>query len=114
MGPGRRGSSSIDLGVNVSYADINKTRVLVEMAREEAGHAPEVAYGTHFFQDLVEDEIVYLPELNPDDIEAQFNDKFFGGAANSAPRTASGRQGIRRVGPGGRRPGAYGRIAGPT
>ena len=41
------------LAVNVSYADINKTPVLVEMAREEAGHPPEVAYGTHFFQDLL-------------------------------------------------------------
>ena len=68
--------------MNVSYADINKTRVLVDGTPEEAGHVPEVSYGTHFFQDLVEDEIVYLP-VYPDDIEAQFYDKFFGGAANS-------------------------------
>ena len=45
---------NIDLGVNVTYADIDSTAVLVELAREEAGHVPEVSYGTHFFQDLVE------------------------------------------------------------
>jgi hypothetical protein len=82
MGPGRWGSSSIDLGVNVSYADINNTAVLVEIAREEAGHVPEVSYGTHFFQDLVEDQIIYLP-IYPDDPDAQFNADFFRGAANS-------------------------------
>ncbi len=82
MGPGRWGSSSVELGVNVSYADINPTRVLVEIAREEAGHVPEVSYGTHFFQDLVEDCIVYLP-VYPDDPHSDFNDRFFGSASNS-------------------------------
>jgi len=85
MGPGRWGSSSIELGVNVSYADINTTRVLVEIAREEAGHIPEVSYGTHFFQDLVEDCIVYLP-VYPDDQHADFNDRFFESASNSLPQ----------------------------
>ncbi len=82
MGPGRWGSSSIELGVNVSYADIHTTRVLVEIAREEAGHIPEVSYGTHFFQDLVEDCIVYLP-VYPDDQHSDFNDRFFASASNS-------------------------------
>lgn len=82
MGPGRWGSSSIELGVNVSYADINPTRVLVEIAREEAGHVPEVSYGTHFFQDLVEDQIIYLP-VYPDDPHSEFHDRFFQSAENS-------------------------------
>ena len=34
------GSSNIDLGVNVSYADIANAVVLVEVASEEAGHLP--------------------------------------------------------------------------
>jgi pyruvate,water dikinase len=76
MGPGRWGSSNIDLGVNVTYADINNTAVLVEVAREEAGQAPEVSYGTHFFLDLVEAQIIYLP-LYPDDPEAEFNRAVF-------------------------------------
>jgi len=76
MGPGRWGSSNIDLGVNVSYADIDNAAVLVEVAREEAGHVPEVSYGTHFFQDLVEAHIIYLP-IYPDDKKTEFNKSFF-------------------------------------
>jgi len=81
MGPGRWGSSNIDLGVSVSYADIDNTAVLVEIAREDSGHVPEVSYGTHFFQDLVEAQIIYLP-VYPDDSETWFNDAFFEGADN--------------------------------
>jgi pyruvate, water dikinase len=76
MGPGRWGSSNIDLGVNVTYADINNTVALVEIAREEAGHLPEFSYGTHFFLDLVEAGIIYVP-VYPNDHEADFNHEFF-------------------------------------
>jgi hypothetical protein len=62
--------------VNASYADINNTTVLVEMAREEAGQAPEVSYGTHFFLDLVEAQIIYLPVF-PNDPDAEFNREVF-------------------------------------
>lgn len=76
MGPGRWGSSNIELGVNVHYADINNASILVEIAREESGQMPEVSYGSHFFLDLVEDEILYLP-LFPNDPKAEFNEAFF-------------------------------------
>jgi len=46
------------------------------MAREEAGHVPEVSYGTHFFQDLVESNIIYLP-VYPNHKKAEFNEGFF-------------------------------------
>ena len=81
MGPGRWGSSNINLGVNVGYADIDNTSVLVEMAREDKGHVPEVSYGTHFFQDLVEAGILYLP-VYPSDPESKFNGEFFCRAVN--------------------------------
>jgi len=81
MGPGRWGSSNISLGVNVGYADIDNTSVLVEMAREDKGHVPEVSYGTHFFQDLVEAGIMYLP-VYPSDTGSKFNEDFFGDGAN--------------------------------
>jgi hypothetical protein len=85
LGPGRWGSSNIDLGVNVSYADITNTAVLVELAREEAGHVPELSYGTHFFQDLVEAQIIYLP-VYPDDPKAQFNQGLFREGPNVLPK----------------------------
>ena len=92
MGPGRWGSGNLDLGVNVGYADIDKAAVLVEIAREEHGHVPEVSYGTHFFQDLVEDQVVYLP-LYPDRPEAAFNHVFFEGASNVLARFMDGVEG---------------------
>ena len=82
MGPGRWGSSNIMLGVNTTYSDINNTSVLVEMAREEAGHVPDVSYGTHFFLDLVESQIIYLP-LYPDDSRCRFNFDFFENSPNT-------------------------------
>ncbi len=81
MGPGRWGSGNINLGVNVGYADIDNASVLVEMALEEAGHVPEVSYGTHFFQDLVEAQIIYMP-VYPDDEATQFQTAFFETAPN--------------------------------
>jgi len=82
MGPGRWGSSNINLGVNASYADINNTAALVEIASGEAGFTLELSYGTHFFQDLVEDEIVYLPVYS-DRQESEYNISFFEDAENS-------------------------------
>jgi len=60
IGPGRWGSNNVDLGVKVSYADIDASAVIVEVAKSSGGYVPEVSYGTHFFQDLVEDKIYYL------------------------------------------------------
>jgi len=82
VGPGRWGSTNLDLGVNVSYADIDSVKVLVEVGRIEAGHEPELSYGTHFFQDLIEAEIIYLPVF-PERPAASFNLQFFNESINS-------------------------------
>jgi hypothetical protein len=76
VGPGRWGSNDITLGVPVRYADINRTRMLIEVARRKDGFCPEVSFGTHFFQDLVEANIHYLP-LYPDEPGNRFNEAFF-------------------------------------
>lgn len=60
MGPGRWGSSTPSLGVPVSFAEICNASVLVEVAQEEGGFMPELSFGTHFFQDLVETKIFYV------------------------------------------------------
>jgi hypothetical protein len=65
FGPGRWGSNDINLGVKVAYEDINHTLVLGEIAFEESGSTPEVSYGTHFFNDLVEARIIPIA-LFPD------------------------------------------------
>jgi len=81
MGPGRWGSTNPDLGVNVTYADIHHAAVLVEVADDSLGHVPEVSYGTHFFLDLVEAGIIYLPVF-PHDPAAQYNRELLRSAKN--------------------------------
>jgi hypothetical protein len=82
MGPGRWGSrGDIKLGVRVTYSEINNSAMLIEVARKKGNYVPDVSFGTHFFQDLVESGIRYLP-LYPDDEGIKFNDKFLAGAAN--------------------------------
>lgn len=76
MGPGRWGSrGDIKLGVNVTYSDINNTAVLIEVARKKGDYVPDLSFGTHFFQDLVEANIRYLP-LYPDDTGIVFDEQF--------------------------------------
>ena len=83
MGPGRWGSrGEIKLGVNVTYSDISNTAVLVEIARKQGNYLPDLSFGTHFFQDLVEAGIRYLP-LYPDDESTVFNEQFLLGSPNA-------------------------------
>ena len=83
MGPGRWGSrGDIRLGVPVTYADISNTAVLIEIARQKEGYVPDLSFGTHFFQDLVESSIRYLP-LYPDDPEVVFQEAFFRRSRNA-------------------------------
>ena len=81
MGPGRWGSSNIELGVKVRYADIYNTRALIEVAMQRAGGRPEVSYGTHFFQDLVETKI-YPLALYPGEPGILFDDNFLDQSPN--------------------------------
>ncbi|MGK9367763.1 PEP/pyruvate-binding domain-containing protein [Melioribacter sp. Ez-97] len=82
LGPGRWGSrGDIKLGVSVTYSDINNTAMLIEIARKKGNYIPDVSFGTHFFQDLVEANIKYLP-LYPDDPGIIFNEKFFNESKN--------------------------------
>jgi hypothetical protein len=60
LGPGRWGTTMPSLGVPVSFAEINKITSLVEIAYEGGNLMPELSFGTHFFQDLVESDIFYV------------------------------------------------------
>ncbi|MBN1389444.1 MAG: nucleotidyltransferase domain-containing protein [Candidatus Thermoplasmatota archaeon] len=75
IGPGRWGSrGDIKLGVPVQYGDINNTSILIEVARSRGGYVPELSFGTHFFQDLVETNIHYLP-LYPEEEGSFLNEE---------------------------------------
>jgi predicted nucleotidyltransferase len=74
MGPGRWGSrGDIRLGVSVTYSDINNSAMLIEIAKAKGNYVPDLSFGTHFFQDLVESGIKYLP-LYPDEDTSSLNE----------------------------------------
>ena len=57
--PGRVGTSSPELGVPVTFSDISAFEAICEVEEKEAGYNPELSYGSHMFQDLVEADIFY-------------------------------------------------------
>ncbi|MBN1816282.1 MAG: hypothetical protein JW828_02915 [Sedimentisphaerales bacterium] len=60
MGPGRWGTTTPSLGIPVRFSEINRVSALCEMSYPEGNLMPELSYGSHFFQDLVETEIFYV------------------------------------------------------
>ncbi|MGO4886778.1 PEP/pyruvate-binding domain-containing protein [Anaerobacillus sp. MEB173] len=60
IGPGRWGTTTPSLGVPVHFTEISNMMVICEVASDEEGFMPELSYGSHFFQDLVETGIFYV------------------------------------------------------
>jgi pyruvate,water dikinase len=60
LGPGRWGTSTPSLGVPVSFAEINTVSVLCEIVSAGTNVVPDVSLGTHFFNDLVEANMLYI------------------------------------------------------
>jgi hypothetical protein len=81
IGPGRWGTSTPSLGIPVSFAEICNASVLVEVAESEDGYMPELSFGTHFFQDLVETRIFYTA-LFPDQDKVLFKHQQLDNASN--------------------------------
>ncbi len=81
LGPGRWGSSTPSLGIPVSFSEINNVNILGEVAYVDANLIPELSYGTHFFQDLVETKIFYVA-LFPGDDNVIFNEEYLKSLSN--------------------------------
>jgi hypothetical protein len=81
MGPGRWGTTTPSLGIPVGFSEINNVSILAEVAFPAGGLMPELSFGSHFFQDLVETEIFYLA-LFPEDGHCTFNPGFLDTYAN--------------------------------
>ena len=60
LGPGRWGTASPDLGIPVHFAEINQVSVLCEIVTMRENLIPDVSLGTHFLNELVEMNILYL------------------------------------------------------
>ena len=57
--PGRIGTSSPELGIPVVFAEISQFRAILEESYSKVGYVPELSFGSHMFQDLVEADIYY-------------------------------------------------------
>jgi pyruvate, water dikinase len=99
LGPGRWGTTTPSLGVPVSYAEINRASVICEVVAMREDLVPDVSLGTHFFNDLVEADTLYMA-LFPDRPGNFLNEAFFAGHPNRLTQLlpdAAGKEHIVRV-----------------
>jgi hypothetical protein len=73
LGPGRWGTTTPSLGVSVRFSEINNIAVIGEISYISGSLMPELSFGTHFFQDLVEADIFYVA-LFPEKSSVIFNE----------------------------------------
>lgn len=76
LGPGRWGTSSPNLGVPVSYEEINKVTLIGEIAEMHEHLIPDISLGTHFFNNIVENNLLYFA-LNAEKGEVYQRQQFF-------------------------------------
>ena len=72
FGPGRWGTTTPAMGVPVTFSEINNITAIAEIAYQDGSLIPDLSFGTHFFQDLVEMDIFYMA-IYPDRQEVLFN-----------------------------------------
>ena len=85
IGPGRWGTSSPELGVPVTFAEINTVTILSEIVAMRENLVPDVSLGTHFFSELVESDILYFA-LFPSRDGNLLNPAYLEDAPNQLPR----------------------------
>jgi hypothetical protein len=81
IGRGRWATMSPELGVPVSFSEINTVSILCEVLSMHEGLVPEASLGTHFFNDLVESDMVYCA-VHPGKEGSVIDQEFFERAEN--------------------------------
>ena len=81
IGPGRWGSSIPALGIPVSFSEIKNASVLCEIAEMHEGLVPDISFGTHFFNDLIEMRILYMATYRQKD-QYFLNEQILSGTPN--------------------------------
>lgn len=72
FGPGRWGTTTPAMGVPVTFSEINNMAAIAEIAYKEGSLIPDLSFGTHFFQDMVEMNIFYMA-IYPEQEKVIFN-----------------------------------------
>ncbi len=73
LGPGRWGTTTPAMGVPVTFSEINNITAIGEIAYHDGSLIPDLSFGTHFFQDMVEMDIFYMA-IYPEKKDVIFND----------------------------------------
>jgi pyruvate,water dikinase len=81
LGPGRWGTTSPSLGVPVSFSEINNMTIMGEIAEMHEFLIPDVSLGTHFFNDIVESDMLYFA-IHPNHKDVFINKEFFHNITN--------------------------------
>ncbi len=81
VGPGRWGTSMPALGLPVTFNEIRRASVMCELALMHEGLVPDVSLGTHFFNDIVELDMLYLA-VNPGREGHSLNEEMILGGLN--------------------------------
>ena len=84
VGPGRWGTTTPSIGVPVRFSEISNMKVICEVAAQALGFLPELSYGSHFFQDLVEMQIFYAA-IFADQRNVAFNPNYIRERENILP-----------------------------
>jgi hypothetical protein len=72
LGPGRWGTTTPAMGVPVTFSEINNITAIGEIAYFDGSLIPDLSFGTHFFQDMVEMDIFYMA-IYPEKDDVIFN-----------------------------------------
>ena len=72
LGPGRWGTTTPAMGVPVTFSEINNVTAIGEIAYQDGSLIPDLSFGTHFFQDMVEMDIFYMA-IYPEKEDVIFN-----------------------------------------
>ena len=81
VGPGRWGTSDPFLGIPVAFAEISRASVLCEIVAMHEHLVPDVSLGTHFLNDVVETDMLYLA-LFPERGNTYLSTQWFESAPN--------------------------------
>ncbi|HEY6098768.1 MAG TPA: pyruvate, phosphate dikinase, partial [Anaeromyxobacter sp.] len=60
VGPGRWGTRTLSVGVPTSFAEIQRVSAICEVVKPGLEVTPEVSLGSHFFDELVEADMLYV------------------------------------------------------
>lgn len=88
IGPGRWGTTTPALGVPVSFSQINTVQIVCEIVAMSSNIVPDVSLGTHFFNELVEADMLYMAVF-PGRKGAIWNQEYLEHAPNQLLRFAT-------------------------